>query len=398
MSAVLPSSIDAYCAHIHKVALPVWLSQGYSERDGLFAERLDFEGRTIGNVPHRAMVQARQIYVYSHAALSGIFPAGGDSALRAMDNLLSKYDDVGDVEKGLCFSIGRHRDVVSPVRDSYTHAFILLALATTYQLSGAPRFRNAIEKTTHFVENRLVDRHFSGLHDQHPPSRKLKSQNPLMHLLEAYLAVHEAWPDGGFLDRASDIVLHFRKKIWMEDLGVLAEYYHEDWSQLERHSDDAFFEPGHQFEWAWLLQWYGALSGTDQSAIANALWASACRYGLKDARLCYDEVSLSMNVRKPSHRLWPHTEGAKIAAVRADAGLPDGLPIAKNMASSLNDIFLQRPFEGGWIDRVDGNAQPIVDFVPASSLYHLYSASVALMPLTAREMPERAKQKDFGAI
>lgn len=390
--------IDTYYTHLRDVILPIWLSEGYSATEGLFAERLDLQGKTIHDVPHRAMVQARQIYVYGHAALSGIFPDGGDIALQAMENLIAKYDDTGGAEHGLCFSISRGNDIISPVRDSYTHAFILLSLATAYQLSGKKRFRQAIERTTHFIENHLVDQRFWGVYDQSPPSQKQKAQNPLMHLLEAYLAAHEAVPDGGFLERATHIVRHFREKIWINDLGVLAEYYEEDWSKLDRQSADAFFEPGHQFEWAWLLHWYGALSGTDQTGVADDLWASACRHGLREGRLCYDEIALSMEVRKPSHRLWPHTEGAKIAAVRASAGLSDGLPLAKIMASTLNDTFLRRPFEGGWIDRVDGKLMPLVDFVPASSLYHLYSAGVALMPLTTGGLLGKDKQTKSEAI
>ena len=391
------SSIDTYCTHLHEVVLPTWLSKGFCAKKGLFAERLDFQGGVIHDVPHRAMVQARQIYVYGHAALSGIFPAGGEIALQAMENLLARYGDAA-IESGFCFSISPDNKIISPVRDSYTHAFILLSLATTYQLSGDKRLRHAIEKTTLFVEKNLVDQRFFGVHDQWPPLQTRKAQNPLMHLLEAYLAVHEALPDGGFLDRASDIVRHFRDKIWIDELGILAEYYDDDWSKLDRRSDHAFFEPGHQFEWAWLLNWYGTLSGVDQKTISGDLWTSACRHGLKDGRLCYDEISLSMEVRKASHRLWPHTEAAKIAAVRAGTGMSDGLSLAQIMTLTLNDIFLRRPFEGGWIDRVDGNTMPLVDFVPASSLYHLYSASVALMPLTTNGLFAKDKQTKSEAF
>ena len=44
------------------------------------------------------------------------------------------------------------------------------------------------------------------------------------------------------------------------------------------------------------------------------------------------------------------------------------------MLQTLNELFLGRPFAGGWIDRFSANLDPAVDHVPASSLYHLYGA------------------------
>jgi mannose/cellobiose epimerase-like protein (N-acyl-D-glucosamine 2-epimerase family) len=41
---------------------------------------------------------------------------------------------------------------------------------------------------------------------------------------------------------------------------------------------------------------------------------------------------------------------------------------------ALRRVFLSKPFNAGWIDRVDENGAPLTDFVPASSLYHIFLA------------------------
>ena len=52
-------------------ALPLWGGIGFDSARGAFVERLTFEGAPLLSAPRRAMVQGRQIYVFSHAALLG---------------------------------------------------------------------------------------------------------------------------------------------------------------------------------------------------------------------------------------------------------------------------------------------------------------------------------------
>ena len=49
---------------------------------GAFVERLTFEGAPLLAAPRRAMVQGRQIYVFSHAAMLGWWPEGEPSRSR----------------------------------------------------------------------------------------------------------------------------------------------------------------------------------------------------------------------------------------------------------------------------------------------------------------------------
>ena len=48
---------------------------------------------------------------------------------------------------------------------------------------------------------------------------------------------------------------------------------------------------------------------------------------------------------------------------------------AADMEAKVFEHFLDRPFPGGWIDHFDEAGQPLVDYVPASSLYHIFAAA-----------------------
>jgi len=71
----LAAEIAALKAWMIDDALPFWSTRGFDRSSGLFEERLDFSGRPILEAPRRLMVQCRQLYVFSHAALLGWFEA-----------------------------------------------------------------------------------------------------------------------------------------------------------------------------------------------------------------------------------------------------------------------------------------------------------------------------------
>jgi len=376
--------IQGYQRRICEDILPFWADAGFDQDCGIFRERLDFSGRDCPSVPRRAMVQARQIFVYSAAARDGVFREGGDLAARAMQSLFELYLDEKDPRRGFAFSIDAAGKGVSQIRDSYTHAFVLFSLAALYGLTGEKRLLSAAEATLQFIDRHLICPEHGGLLDRQPAPESVKRQNPLMHFLEACLALHEAAPEGPYFERAARIVGLFEARLFQREAGALPEVFAADWS-LDPQAT-AFFEPGHHFEWIWLLDWYRRLGGPVVAGTQERLWESAsCACGVDPRGWCYDTVSLDRRPLKRSTRLWPHTEGAKAGVARHAAGEARGLSFSARMLQTLNEIFLGRPFTGGWIDHFDANLEPIVSYVPASSLYHLYGAFREIARLRALE-------------
>lgn len=390
----MTESLTAYREWIVGTALPVWSTIGFDAGAGRFRERLDAAGRPL-DVPHRAMVQARQIYVYAHACHLGWFPEGGRLAEQAMASLLRDFGAVSGREASFTFSIDGAGRPVSQARDAYTHAFLLFAAAWLYRVNGDPALLELADKINAFVKARLFDARHGGMFDVSPVVSREKRQNPLMHLLEAYLALERAAPGRGYLGDAAGIVALFKTRLFSAGPGVLLEYFAEDWGP---HADAAkadVFEPGHHFEWVWLLREYGLLAGEDLRSWGDRLYEVARERGVAPDGLVYDELGTDMAVRKHSHRVWPHTEAIKAAVARAAEGDVAARAFAGAMAERLLGRFLDRPFAGGWVDHVGssdpahapGGHAPLVDYVPASSLYHLFFAASEAAGATAAPAP-----------
>jgi mannose-6-phosphate isomerase len=369
--------LSAYRQWIIGSALPTWSTIGFDEAAGRFRERLDLDGAPV-DVPHRAMVQARQIYVYAHACQAGWLDEGGRLAELAMESLLRDFGAVGEREASFAFSIDGRGGLVSSVRDAYTHAFVLFAIAWLHRLNGDPSLLPLADRTDAFVRANLFDARHGGMFEAAPPTTREKRQNPLMHLLEAYLALERSAPGRGYLDRARELIELFTSRLFDSGNGVLLEHFAEDWSPHPDVRMADVVEPGHHFEWVWLLREYEQLSGATLGALSDGLYRVAQEHGVARNGLLYDELASDRSVRKGSHRVWPHTEAIKAAMARHADGDEQALAFADAMAGSLLDRFLDRPFAGGWIDHLGDTLTPLVDYVPASTLYHLsFAASEA---------------------
>lgn len=367
-------SLLAYQRWIIDAALPAWSTIGFDVAAGRFRERLDRTGTPL-DVPHRAMVQARQIYVFSHASHRGWSADGGKLAEIAMASLLRDFGDVFNDEASFAFSVDANGRRMSELRDAYTHAFVLFAIAWLYRVTGDAELLRLADKTNAFVRSRLFDARRGGVYDAYPVAPSEKRQNPLMHLLEAYLALERAAPGRGYLEQAGGLVTLFKTRLFSDEEGVLREYFAPDWTPHPDPAKADVFEPGHHFEWVWLLDEYGQLSGENLTPWSDRLYEIARDRGIAADGLVYDELATDLSVRKPSHRVWPHTEAIKAAVARHARGDEAAVPLAAGMARALLDHFLDQPFAGGWVDHIDAAHVPLVDYVPASSLYHLFFAA-----------------------
>lgn len=353
-------------------ALPLWADAGVDRTAGGFVERLDWVGAPILSIPKRVRVQARQIYVYAEAHRRGLFPGALAAAEQGFDFLIAHACPDG-AEAGFVHALTRDGGVVDPRRDTYDHAFLLFAFATLYRATGRADVRTAIDAVAHAVATRL--RHPAGAgyadDDTHGDGR---SQNPHMHLFEGFLAAFEATGTRGFLDSASEIARLFEERMFDPAPGVLREFYDADWRPAAGERGQ-IVEPGHHEEWVWLLHRHAQLSGTPAIPAAAALHAFACAHGRPDGSiLLCDELRPDGIVLKPSRRSWPQTEAlkAECAIARAEGRLDNGH--ADAIVRALFDHYLCHPVPGAWIDWIDARGAPIVDYVPASTFYHLFLA------------------------
>ena len=348
-------------------SLPLWSREGRDSAAGGFIERLDIEGRADRFAPRRVRVQARQIYCFAKAAQLGWYPQGREIAIKGLEYLLAKAKSP-DGRPGFVHLLDPTGAVVNSSRDTYDHAFVLLAFATVYQLSGDAQVGDEIKSLVGFLDTDLRSPHGGFL--EGIPTTLPRRQNPHMHLFEAMIATFDATDDPIYQNRAGDLFALFIANLYDSRRQVLGEYFEEDWSRIE----PASVEPGHQAEWVWLLKGFERITGCPTARHRAQLLASAMRYRDEVTGCLFDEGDADGRIRKFTRRLWPQTEIAKAFIAQAEAGEPGAADEALKALDRLYQHYLRHPVLGGWYDQFDHDSRSLVDFIPASSFYHIFCA------------------------
>ena len=348
-------------------SLPLWSREGRDSAAGGFIERLDIEGRADRFAPRRVRVQARQIYCFAKAAQLGWYPQGREIAIKGLEYLLAKAKSP-DGRPGFVHLLDPTGAVVNSSRDTYDHAFVLLAFATVYQLSGDAQVGDEIKSLVGFLDTDLRSPHGGFL--EGIPTTLPRRQNPHMHLFEAMIATFDATGDPIYQNRAGDLFALFIANLYDPRRQVLGEYFEEDWSRIE----PASVEPGHQAEWVWLLKGFERITGCPTARHRAQLLASAMRYRDEVTGCLFDEGDADGKIRKFTRRLWPQTEIAKAFIAQAEAGERGAADEALKALNRLYQHYLRHPVLGGWYDQFDHDSRSLVDFIPASSFYHIFCA------------------------
>jgi mannose/cellobiose epimerase-like protein (N-acyl-D-glucosamine 2-epimerase family) len=353
----------------YEQALPFWAGAGRDPVGGGFVERMHLDGAPDLEAPKRIRVQARQTYVFSHAAVLG-WPGGLEAAEAGMRLLLAH----GRRADGLWGRVvERHGALIDDRADLYDNAFVLLALAWFHRASGDPECAALAHRTFDALQTVLGRADGRGLRAVEGEVRGL--QNPHMHLLEALLALYACTGEGRWAEEACKVGRLFDEALFDPATGTLAELFDERW----RRTEPAALEPGHHFEWIWLLRRLDQAIGTRHDAEADALFAFALRLGTDPASgLVWAEVDAQGRVLNPTHRLWAMTELMKALIARAEGGANDAGALDK-AADVLFDRYLDPAPEGGWRDLYDAEGRLLDRFMPASSLYHLFLAFAEAM-------------------
>ena len=351
-------------------ALPFWATAGFDAANGRFEERLAIDGDRL-SVPIRLMVQARQIYVYATAARLGWNPGSTALVERAFESMVRDFL-APDGKEGWVFAIDRGGAVVDARRELYAHAFVLLAVASFVQATGQTGRLAIANRTLAFIdENMRAER--GGYLECFPSAGGHRRQNPHMHLLEGLLALWSASSDERYLQRAGRVVDLFEARFFRPSFGALCEYLDDELRPASGVHGE-IVEPGHHYEWIWLLRWFERETGRPVSPYVDALYAHATEHGFDADGLIVDELLADGSCRRASRRVWPVTEAIKANVAEARLGRPGAEKRAAALSERLSTRFLQPATRGGWIDRLDQDGNPAVDHMPASTFYHIVCA------------------------
>ena len=358
-------------------ALPLWSTAGTDWAGGGFFETIDLQGAP-SDEPRRTRVVGRQIYAF---AVSGGIGWDGpadalvDHGLAYLRRCCLKPD--GTVVSASC----PDGTVVDGRFDLYDHAFALFGLAAA--AAGRPG-GGALAAAAARMRDRMKagwSHPVAGFEESVPPTLPLKA-NPHMHMLEASLAWIEAGTerDLGDWDALADEIAELCLGRFIDPAsGALREFFDHDWRPAAG-EEGRIVEPGHQFEWAWLLRRWGALRGrSDATRAARRLVDLAEEHGVDRERdLAIMEIRDDFTVKDDTARLWQQTERIKAWLAMAEiADTPETRERAwakvADAAAGLERYFTF-PIAGGAWENFQGDGSFRAENARASSLYHIVCA------------------------
>jgi mannose-6-phosphate isomerase len=397
----LPGLRDELLRWLIRDALPLWERHGIDWSSGGYFETMTFDPgsarfEAAGDV-RRGRVVARQIYVFETGRRLGWRPRSANPVIHGCDYLFSRlHDGDGVFHTAVEAASGRPRAPFS----LYEHAFYLYALAQVND-TLADRFPIGATAAACLKElRRRFGRTCGGFEESDPPTLPLKS-NPHMHLLEAALAwltTSEGTAREPWIDLARELVALCLGRFIDPVSGALREYFDADWHPL---AGDAgrLVEPGHQFEWAWLLlQWAAsphcpAAHKRDCHAAAAALVDLAERHGVDALRgVAFNELWDDFAPKDRDAKLWPQTERIKAwcAMLAQASGAVEAERARRHLAAAIRGLmqYLHAAPAGLWHEvlRADGTftAEPC----KASSFYHIVCA-IQTVEESVRAAPDR---------
>ena len=359
---------------LFEAAAPTWAAVD-RDKAHLFPERLTIEGRD-DPCPHRLFVQSRHVFSYCEMGRLGWKGPWREMVEGGVDLLLAN----GFRADGFCIhEFCPDGGVFDGRADLYDQAFMLLALAHAGRHSSRAEILGAAEALGDLLDARWRHPTLGRMHEGEiaacPPFR----QNPHMHLLEGYIAMHATAGGAQWRRRAQEMAELCSRCFVDPATGALLEYFDADLRPAAG-EEGLIVEPGHCFEWAWLFEILAAQGLADGARLSDRMTAFARRHGVCPARgVVINEVLTSGVTRNGDARLWPQTERLKAALARfRRTGDPSEADEALAAWTGLRK-FLEAPRRGLWRDKLRVDGSWIAEPAPGSSLYHITCAVAELL-------------------
>jgi mannose/cellobiose epimerase-like protein (N-acyl-D-glucosamine 2-epimerase family) len=366
------AALQAQLTHwLVDAAYPLWARQGVDSFNGGFFEVLGQDGVGLP-LARRARVHPRQVYAFAQA---GAFGFAGDAAGivgRGMEYFTAHYRRSDGLFRALAAPDGTILDDRALL---YDQAFALLGLAAAaVALDARGEFESRALQLRGLIEHRLGTPDGSLRSDE--TADAVRESNPHMHLLEACLAWTEIGGDAGWaawVRRLADLAL---TRFIRKDSGTIGESYTAAWQPVPGRAG-RIVEPGHQFEWAWLLLRCESLHPGPLRESALRLLALGERYGVRHG-VAINALFDDFTIADANARFWPQTERLKAALLAATlTGEANYWSMAHAAAASFFP-YLKTAVSGLWFDVLQPDGAFVIEPAPASTFYHLVGAIAAL--------------------
>lgn len=341
--------------HFQDVIVPLWQGPGWNAEMALPYEALDAEHHPLPPQRYRAMACARQLYVFS--SLIGLVPAAEERAAALFRSLQEHFHDAG--HGGWFYSIDPQGAPLDQRKDLYTHAFILFACAHYWDKVREPRVESALNAALQVITQRFatgdglyeasLDRDWSSLNSG-------PLQNPLMHLAEAFLATLSVREDAAVQGALVELCTAMQERFIDPQHSVLME--------KPLGAVDNWFEPGHQFEWYFLLKSSSLLRGSALHASLERAFAFTEQLGVdQQTGAVQAMLDLEGHSKDATQRIWAQAEYLRALTLR-----PDSEAAVLRQLQALQQRALHA---GGWYECRDEKGEVSRQDMPSTTPYHL---------------------------
>jgi mannose/cellobiose epimerase-like protein (N-acyl-D-glucosamine 2-epimerase family) len=394
MASGIHSTISSLQTRLFLRWCPKWYG-AFSDPKGGFYERLGKGFKPVFTGQRRLVTQCRQLAMYSHASLN--------NNKEIYKNLKAQFEFIlnhyHDPQTGLWhFSLEDGHAVSDRTCDLYALTFVIFAFSHYFRATGDGRARIAAKDVLTLIDTKFRLAEFPGfaeaLDERSKPLPKMRRQNPHMHLLEACVFAHEIWKDEAYEAMADEMVDIFHKYFFDGRSATLIEFFSNNlFPHMEKGS---YLEPGHHFEWVWLLKKHAVLKGDPAMHDAVALrlldWANTHGWDETYGGI-YDTVSPEGRVIADTKRIWPFCEGLKANALMLTLA-PDRQAI-KDRVSAMVAVFERKYMQerGFWTEWLNRDLSPAADYMPGTTPYHVYFGITETLDVLER----RGAMKSLGA-
>ena len=355
--------------------LKKWAEFGIDHEYGYSAESLTkkWQLNPVGRI--RLLTQCRQLYTFSHAYLL-TKETKWLSILSPLYKFIIDYyaieiegNNSNQNELRWRFSLDEQLQPQDNTTDAYAMAFILLSFSFYYRATNDGTALTYIKKTDNFLNTHMTAKN-GGFYEAYPINTEtLRRQNPHMHLLEGYIAAFDATHNPHYKTQIIKLLQLAKDRFYEPKSRSLLEFFDNDWQPDTKIGNQT--EPGHHFEWVWLLhQAYRIHQDQDYLKIAEQLWDKACHYGFDSQGGIYNQIdAYSGSCIDQEKRIWPITEYLKAACVHLENTPSKTIKINQTLKFVFNK-YLQN--DGGWNEYLDKNNLPKNYPLPGTTSYHIF--------------------------
>lgn len=341
--------------HFDDCIVPLWQGPGWNAELALPFEALAVDHRPEPVKRYRAMACARQLYLFSSRLQR---PGAAQRAAALFDSLQRHFVDVE--HGGWFYSIDAQGQPLDRRKDLYTHAFILFACAHYWGQVREPRVLAVVEDVLRQIETHL--RRDDGLYEANLGEdwSGLGSgplQNPLMHLAEAFLQVLAVRDDPAVQRALLTLCDALQRQFIDPAYGVMLE--------KPLGAVDNWFEPGHQFEWFFLLDTSPLLRGGALHQAIDRAFAHAERQGVRGTAVVAT-LTPDGRVLDATQRIWAKAEYLRALTLRPEAD--------ERLLRQLTALEAEFLHAGGWHECRNADGAVSRHDMPSTTPYHLATA------------------------